>query len=157
MSSLCRRTNNGLPGAAREIESLEQPRSTLPQGNGMSVSFQRLRPMLRTKDLHGTVTFWTERLGFTCQGVSEADGWASMSRNDVSVMIATPNAHVPFDAPAFTGSFYFDVDDATALWAELKDRVKIAYPLETFEYGMCEFAIYDNNGYMLQFGTPVRR
>jgi hypothetical protein len=35
--------------------------------------------------------------------------------------------------------------------------VKFAYPLETFEYGLREFAIYDNNGYMLQFGTPVRR
>jgi hypothetical protein len=23
-------------------------------------------------------------------------------------------------------------------------------------YGMREFAIYDNNGYMLQFGTPTR-
>ena len=26
---------------------------------------------------------------------------------------------------------------------------------ETFAYGMREFAIYDNNGYLLQFGTPV--
>ena len=28
--------------------------------------------------------------------------------------------------------------------ADLKDRVKIAYPLEEFHYGMREFAIYDN-------------
>jgi hypothetical protein len=33
--------------------------------------------------------------------------------------------------------------------------VKIAYPMEDFEYGMREFAIYDNNGYMLQFGAPI--
>jgi hypothetical protein len=26
------------------------------------------------------------------------------------------------------------------------------YTIENFEYGMREFAIYDNNGYMLQFG-----
>ena len=122
----------------------------------MSVSFQSLRPMLRTKDLHGTVKFWTECLGFSCQGVSEADGWASLCRDRVSVMIATPNAHVAFETPAFTGSFYFEVDNVTALWADLKDRVAIAYPMEDFEYGMREFAIYDNNGYMLQFGTPVR-
>ena len=60
------------------------------------------------------------------------------------------------EMPAFTGSFYFDIDDVTALWADLKDRVKIAYPMEEFQYGMREFAIYDNNGYMLQFGTPSR-
>jgi catechol 2,3-dioxygenase-like lactoylglutathione lyase family enzyme len=122
----------------------------------MAVTFHSLRPMLRTKDLHGTVKFWTGHLGFTCDGLSEEDGWASLSRDDVRVMIATPNAHVPFDTPAFTGSFYFNVDDVTALWAGLKDRVEVAYPMEDFGYNMREFAIYDNNGYMLQFGTPIR-
>jgi hypothetical protein len=29
--------------------------------------------------------------------------------------------------------------------------------LRTFHYGVREFAIDDNNGYMLQFGTPTRR
>jgi len=33
--------------------------------------------------------------------------------------------------------------------------VRICYPIETFEYGMREFAIYDNNGYLLQFGEAV--
>jgi uncharacterized glyoxalase superfamily protein PhnB len=119
----------------------------------MNVRFQSLRPMLRTKDLHATVKFWTDCLGFDCKGLSQEDGWAWLCRDHVSVMVATPNAHVPFETPAFTGSFYFDVDDVTALWADLKDRVTIAYPMEDFAYGMREFAIYDNNGYMLQFGT----
>ena len=36
------------------------------------------------------------------------------------------------------------------------DRVRICYPIETFDYGMREFAIYDdNNGYVLQFGRPL--
>ena len=122
----------------------------------MGVTFQALRPMLRTNDLDGTVQFWTDRLGFTCDGLSEEDGWASLSRDGVGLMIATPNAHLPFKTPGFTGSFYFNVDDVAALWADLKDRVKIVYPMEEFHYGMREFAIYDNNGYMLQFGTPLR-
>ena len=121
----------------------------------MSVTFRSMRPMLRTKDLTGTVQFWTERLGFTCDGVSEEDGWASLSRDEVGLMVAAPNVHVPFDTPGFTGSFYFNVDNVTALWAAVKDRAKIAYPMEEFHYGMREFAIYDNNGYMLQFGTPT--
>lgn len=123
----------------------------------MPVTFQSLRPVLRTKDLPGTVAFWTNQLGFRCDGVSEEDGWASLSRDAVGVMIATPNAHVPFDTPGFTGSFYFNVDDVASLWADVKSRVAIAYPMEEFHYGMREFAIYDNNGYMLQFGTPTGR
>jgi uncharacterized glyoxalase superfamily protein PhnB len=121
----------------------------------MGVTFQSLQPMLRTRDLDATVKFWMDRLGFTCDGLSREDGWASLSRDRVKVMVATPNAHVPFDTPAFTGSFYFNVDDVSALWGDLKDRVKVAYPMEDFHYGMREFAIYDNNGYMLQFGTPI--
>jgi hypothetical protein len=41
------------------------------------------------------------------------------------------------------------------LRAELKDKTKVCYPIETFGYGMREFAIFDNNGYLLQFGQPV--
>ena len=119
------------------------------------MKFLSLRPMLRTKDLKATIAFYTERLGFTCDGLSDADGWASLSRDAVVLMVATPNAHVPFDVPTFTGSFYFNVDNVDALWAAVKDRAEIGYPMEDFHYGMREFAIYDNNGYMLQFGSPL--
>ncbi len=116
--------------------------------------FRSLRPLLRTKDLKGTIRFYTEMLGFTCDGLSEEDGWASLHRDSVELMIAAPNAHEPFDVPAFTGSLYFNVDDVAALWASVKDRAKVCYPMEDFHYGMREFAIYDNNGYLLQFGAP---
>lgn len=121
------------------------------------VTFESLQPMLRTTDLDATIRFWTERLGFTCDGFSEADGWASLVRDRVRVMVATPNSHRPFTSAAFTGSFYFNVDDVATLWESLKDDVEIAYPMEDFHYGMREFAIYENNGYMLQFGTPLAR
>jgi hypothetical protein len=31
----------------------------------------------------------------------------------------------------------------------------VCYGIEDFFYGMREFAIYDNNGYLLQFGQPI--
>lgn len=117
--------------------------------------FQSMRPMLRTKDLQGTIRFYTELLGFTCDAFSKADGWASLSRDGVELMVASPNEHVPFDVAQFTGSFYFNVDDVALLWTSVKDRAKVGYPMEDFHYGMREFAIYDNNGYMLQFGSPI--
>jgi len=42
-------------------------------------------------------------------------------------MIALPNAHVPFEKPAFAGSFYFNPDDVDALWESLRDRVTIVW------------------------------
>ncbi len=68
-------------------------------------------------------------------------------------MFAKPNAHTNYDKISFTGSFYFEVDDVETIWNQLKNKVEIAYNLETFEWGMKEFAIKDNNGYILQFGS----
>lgn len=63
-----------------------------------------------------------------------------------------------FEMPAkigCTGSFYFNTNDVDGMWAELKDRTTICYGIEDFEHGMREFAIYDNNGYILQFGQEL--
>ena len=46
----------------------------------------------------------TRQLGFELVGFSAADGWASLRRDVIELMVASPNAHRPFDAPAFTGS-----------------------------------------------------
>lgn len=118
--------------------------------------FQSLRPLLRTKDLQGTIRFYTDVLGFTVEGFSVEDGWGSLRKDAVELMVASPNAHEPFDEAKFTGSFYFNVSDATSVWESVKDRAKICYPLEDFFYGMREFAIYDNNGYVLQFGQALK-
>jgi catechol 2,3-dioxygenase-like lactoylglutathione lyase family enzyme len=114
-----------------------------------------LRPMLYTADLDATVAFYVETLGFMLDERNDEWGWASLSRDHVALMISKPNAHTPFAAAKFTGAFYFNTDDVDTTWAELKDKANVCYGLETFEYGMREFAIYDNNGYLLQFGQPT--
>ena len=52
-------------------------------------------------------------------------------------------------------TLYIKTDHVDELWDRLKDKARLCYPLEDFDYGMREFAIYDNNGYVLQFGQPV--
>lgn len=32
---------------------------------------------------------------------------------------------------------------------------RVCYAIENFGYGMREFGVYDNNGYLLQFGQPL--
>lgn len=114
-----------------------------------------LRPMIYTGDLPGTIDFYTNILGFTLRGYNEDWGWASLDKDDVALMLAKPNEHTPFNGPGFTGSFYFTTDDVDTLWAELKNKAKVCYEIDTFEWEMREFAIYDNNGYILQFGQPT--
>jgi uncharacterized glyoxalase superfamily protein PhnB len=116
-----------------------------------------LRPMLWTEDLYGTIDFYTKTLGFTCGEVNEDWGWATLWIDDIAVMLARPNEHTKYDKIGFTGSFYFNTDDVEALWEQLKDKARVCYGIENFEYGMREFAIYDNNGYLLQFGQEIRQ
>ena len=111
--------------------------------------------MLRTWDLSGTIEFYRRVLGFECESHEPDRGWASLSYGTIKVMFSSPNEHEGDVAPAFTGSLYFRISDVDSLWSSLNHKARVCYPLETFPYGMREFAIYDNNGYLLQFGEPV--
>ena len=115
-----------------------------------------LRPMIWSAQLKETVDFYTNQLGFTCGEYSEDRGWAAMHRDEVEIMVARPNAHTSFEQPLFTGSFYINTDDVDGLWQEFREKATVAYPIDNFEHGMREFAIYDNNGYMLQFGREIK-
>jgi uncharacterized glyoxalase superfamily protein PhnB len=114
-----------------------------------------LTPMLSVKDLDEAMRFYRDQLGFAC--VKRAPGWACLKRDAVEIMLALPNQHEPFDRLQFTGSFYFRLDDVDAFWNQIKDRATVVYPLENFPYGMREFAIRDNTGYLLQFGQEIRK
>ncbi|WP_245895636.1 VOC family protein [Flavobacterium album] len=119
--------------------------------------FTALKPMIYTRELKETVAFYVNVLGFECAAFEESWGWASFVKDGVEIMACLPNEHIPFDAPLFTGSLYITTEDADALWQQWKDKCRVCYEIETFEYGMREFAIYDNNGYLLQFGQEINQ
>ncbi len=121
------------------------------------MKFNELTPLLWTDKLGETIDFYTGILGFTCAEKNDEWGWASLNKDDVSIMLAKPNAHMPFEKPGFTGSFYFRVEQVDEIWEKLKDIASIVYPVENFPWDMREFAIFDNNGYMLQFGEPLNK
>jgi uncharacterized glyoxalase superfamily protein PhnB len=121
------------------------------------MKFLPIIPMIWTEQLQETIEFYCNVLGFICGEYNKEWGWASLYKDNCELMIAQPNAHVAFDKPTFTGTFYIKTDDVESLWNQLKNNTKIVYELETFDWGMKEFAIYDNNGYMIQFGQDITK
>lgn len=111
--------------------------------------------MLYTRQVKKTIDFYVNNLGFTCTNRSEDWSFATLNRDGIEVMVTLPNEHTQFTNPTFTGSFYINTDEVDDLWEELKEKAVICYPVETFDYGMREFAVYDNNGYLLQFGKAI--
>lgn len=120
------------------------------------MKLQPIIPIIQTHELEATIQFYCGILGFTCGEKNDEWGWAALHNGDCEIMLAKPNEHTPFEKPFVTGSFYIKTDDVETLWKELKSKTNIAYEIENFDWGMREFAIYDNNGYMLQFGEEIR-
>ncbi|MFN8278653.1 MAG: VOC family protein [Saprospiraceae bacterium] len=116
------------------------------------MKINKLTPTIYTADLQVTVDFYVRTLGFTCLTNEPEWGWARVQLDNADLMISKPNEHTPFDKPTFTGSFYFNTENVDDIWNTIKDKVEVCYPIENFQYGMREFAVYDNNGYLLQFG-----
>lgn len=117
--------------------------------------FNNLKPILWTDHLEESISFYTQILGFVLIEKNEDWQWASLQKDEVVLMISKKNDHSKFNNIGFSGSFYFNVDDVEVLWTDLKEKADVCYEIETFEWGMREFAVYDNNGYILQFGENV--
>ena len=118
------------------------------------MAFKSLRPIIWTEDLQKIIKFY-KKLGFKIQDQNEDLIWSTLKKDNVEILIANPNESADFERPKFTGSLYFTVDNVDELWDLVKSDCEVVYEIETFEWDMREFAIYDNNGYVLQFGEEV--
>lgn len=114
-----------------------------------------LTPMIYTTDIQSTVDFYVKTLGFECLANEPEWGWARVKFDNADLMISKPNDHLPFEKANFTGSFYLNTDNVDEIWNKVNGNAKVCYQIENFDYGMREFAIYDNNGYLLQFGQDI--
>lgn len=115
----------------------------------------KLTPLLESHDMPETLKFYTEILGFSCAAKFDDLSWFSLAKDEIEIMFCMPNEHRNMPKAVMSGSLYIKTDEVEQLWESLKDQCEIGYPLEDFEFGMREFAIYDNNGYMLQFGREL--
>jgi catechol 2,3-dioxygenase-like lactoylglutathione lyase family enzyme len=117
--------------------------------------FKTLAPILTTDDMNRSVRFYVDVLGFTCG--MQTPGYSNLYRDAVRIMLAVPNAHEDWKGPSFTGQLYIGLEtpqEVDALWAKVKDRAEVIYPVDDFDYGMHEFGIHDDSGYHLAFGAP---
>ncbi len=72
-------------------------------------------PILYTKDIRSTIDFYTIHFGFVCRNYDEGFGWASLSNNDVELMLSKPNAPIYRLINLFL-PFYFRINAVDELW-----------------------------------------
>lgn len=123
------------------------------------MKMKQLIPMPESDDLEATINFYTQTLGFEIFKVmKEEDGtpyWCNLYRDDAEIMFTNRNAHSKVPKATFTGVLYFYPDQVDELWKELKGKVQVEWEPQDFGYGMYDFAIRDNNGFILVFGQTL--
>lgn len=129
------------------------------------MQLKHLSPILWTKNLEESITFYTQVLGFTSQ--SNFPNFTSLSRDAVEIMMIVPTdpeecdeagISQPFFAqPKLTGSIFIVTENVDDLWEQVKGKATILSPIADREYMMRDFSIADNNGYELVFGEDISR
>ena len=123
-----------------------------------------LSPILWTKSIKETISFYETVLGFKSQ--SNFPNFASVTRDSIEIMFIVPqdepedckdpnNKEEFFPKPVLTGSIYIVVKDVNKIWEMVKDKAIVKTAIEDREYHMRDFSIFDNNGYELCFGEHL--
>lgn len=119
------------------------------------MKLKQLIPMLESDDMEATISFYTETLGFKVYDKAQNERgiyWCSLYRDDAEIMFTDRNVHSKEKKATFNGVLYFYPDNVNELWEELKEKVKVEWEPQDFGYGMYDFAIRDNNDFILAFG-----
>lgn len=125
------------------------------------MKLHKLSPILWTKDLQGTISFYTNVLGFTAR--SNFPNFASLVKGDVEIMFVVPqddpedckdpnDQKAFFPKPVLTGSIFIFMEGVDELWNQIKDKVSIKSSIGNRAYLVRDFSILDNNGYEIVFG-----
>jgi len=120
---------------------------------------ETLSPNIFVNDMKATIAFY-EQLGFKATMTVPEEGddpiWAMMVNGAVTFMFQTFES-LAEELPEITrtngGSLllYINLKDIKGFFESVKDKVTILKGLETTFYGVTEFSIKDNNGYVLTF------
>lgn len=130
---------------------------------------EKLNPNLMVKDVRESIKFYQNNLGFEVVMVVPESQDAVLESLDtdqqiVYALVKNGNVEIMFqaeesfkeDIPALKDaqygascSFYIEVKDVESFYANVKDKVEIVKELFTTWYGMQEFYMRDNSGYIL--------
>ena len=117
-------------------------------------------PILLVADVIAAAAYYADKLGFHAPRMwGEPPHFCIPQRDRCTVMLnqVGPNSGYRPNA-SFDGRFdvYFDVDDADAMFAELKAKgADIVCEPEDQPYAMREFQVRDLDGHLLAFGHDI--
>jgi hypothetical protein len=123
---------------------------------------QRVAPVLLVKDIHASVAFWRERVGFETDEIyGEPPNFAMPTRDSVTFMLVEVPKGTDVPPPHWrvvgkVNQAYVWVADANALYEELRGRgAPIDFTIYDTPWGTREFGIQDLEEHDIAFGQRL--
>ncbi len=135
-----------------------------PKELTMTTHMKSLSPNLMVNDVNETLDFYVNVLGFTKVATVPQSGkldWAMAQHGAVTFMfqekesIQTEYPQLKNFAQGGGITFYIHVMHIQKLFESIDGKVKIAKQMHKTFYGTTDFAIEDNNGYILTFSQSA--
>ena len=126
--------------------------------------YKKLSPNLIVEDVNKAVDFYRDILKFEIHMSVPAEGdlkWAAMKRDHVEIMLQSRDSAsrlIPLMENKEAGgslTLYIEMENVVELYDTIKEKVVLIEDLHTKPYGMREFSIQDNNGFILTFAQEV--
>ncbi|MCP4818304.1 MAG: VOC family protein [Shimia sp.] len=119
---------------------------------------EQITPFVPCSNLARQIGFYRDVLGFEVG--FEADNYAFLRRDAVAVRLVEVSGHVDLSHPEREGSFYIDVEDIDAVFAEMKSRLDLLPPNRVRapfnqDYGQREFHVADEDCTLVFFGEAL--
>ena len=118
-------------------------------------------PILLVRDVVASANYYRDQVGFTINGMwGDPPGFCILERDGYCLMLSyvdDEDAIRPhYKVVESMWNVYFWVNDADAMYRELKERgASIDYELCEQPYGCREFGIQDLDGYDIAFGQDL--
>lgn len=120
---------------------------------------RELVPLLFVENINRSVEFYRDRLGFEMTASWEPEGqlaWCRLQRGGSAVMLQQAcDEDGPAEGRGRGVGFFFNCDDADALFHEFIERGLLIDPPTVAFYGMKQVFVSDPEGYNLCFQSPV--
>jgi lactoylglutathione lyase len=140
----------------------DQPQSVQSE----TVKFVSLTPNLLVEDVNASVEFYRDVLGFNLMMSVPETGrldWAQVGNGGANIMLqslSSAAAEQPVFADMKIGGslgLFIVVKGVNELYERVKGKAQLVADIHDTFYGMREFAIQDNSGYILVFAEELSK
>jgi catechol 2,3-dioxygenase-like lactoylglutathione lyase family enzyme len=110
-------------------------------------------PVLRSLDVHASLAFFHDKLGFETWTWDDAGAYGGIQRDGVEIHFSKTDNQIVSDSPACR----VDVDDVQSLYDQAR-AANCLHPdgdLADKPWGYREFSILDPNGLTITFGKNI--